>query len=151
MNQASNLHSVVSFSSIEMSANGLSNWTSKQSEYASSTVTMYDMQPISLQRAADLRPEKKSIKEDRLDDSEISRKVTELVQLSHANRLRVREYVERESTILSSSDFARLMLALEKYTRVSFEDERFYVFLYPSGIVGSVWLFGQEAYTCPRV
>ncbi|MBX9950979.1 MAG: hypothetical protein K2Y39_17545 [Candidatus Obscuribacterales bacterium] len=141
MNQLNALPVADVTGSFAVSTNGLFN---------ASTVTMYDMQPISLESVSGADAVRSFTAVGLLDDAELTRKVVLLINLSHACRVRVPELLAREAAILSASDFARLMKALEKHSEYSFEDERFYVFLYPNGVVGSVWLFGDEVYASPR-
>lgn len=88
-----------------------------------------------------------------LNDAEIAEKVLLLVNMTHACKIRIPELLAKEATLLGKFDFTRLMNALEERGNDWSKEERFYVFKYPNGVIGSVWLGGSEVYSslCPGV
>jgi len=58
----------------------------------------------------------------------------------------VPELLAKEAKALNAFEFAKLMIAVEERGGVWTEEQRFYVFSYASGSVGSVWLNGIEVY-----
>lgn len=81
-----------------------------------------------------------------LTEEQISKKVAQLIDLAQACQVRVPEFLSRESKLLGASDFARLMNAIEAHEDLWFAQDRYYVFRYPTGVIGSVWLAGHEVY-----
>jgi hypothetical protein len=81
-----------------------------------------------------------------LNEAEIAKKVQLLVNMTHACKIRVPELLAKEATLLGKFDFTRLMNALEERGNQWSDEERFYIFKYPNGVVGSVWLGGMEVY-----
>ena len=88
-----------------------------------------------------------------LTEAELTKKVLLLTNMTHACRVRIPELLAREATLLGATDFARLMSAVEERGNIWSDDERFYVFRYADGVIGSVWLAGTEVYSslCPGV
>ncbi len=82
-----------------------------------------------------------------LNKAELAEKVQLLVNMTHACKIRVPELLAKEAKLLGKFDFTRLMNALEERGNQCFDEERFYIFRYPNGEVGSVWLSGAEVYS----
>lgn len=81
-----------------------------------------------------------------LTEAEIAKKVLLLVNMTHACKIRIPDLLVREANLLGKFDFTRLMNALEEQGNQWSDEGRFYVFKYPNGVVGSVWLGGVEVY-----
>ncbi len=88
-----------------------------------------------------------------MTEEQLEKKVLLFVNMTHACKIRIPELLAREAALLGSFDFTRLMNALEERGNDWSDEERYYVFRYADGKIGSVWLDGSEVYSllCPRV
>ena len=73
-------------------------------------------------------------------------KAVALVEAACANKAKVPELIAREAKFLNSFEFASLMREVEAQSDVWSESGRYFVFMYASGSVGSVWFDGVEVY-----
>ncbi len=69
-----------------------------------------------------------------------------LIEAASSNKSKVPELIAREAKFLNSVEFANLMLEVEEQGSVWSDSGRYFVFTYPSGSVGSIWLDGVEVY-----
>ncbi len=78
--------------------------------------------------------------------ADIFTRVSQLLEAASNNPGRVPALLARQSKQLNAFEFAKLMSAAEEMGSNWGESERYFVFVYPSGSVGSVWLGGIEVF-----
>lgn len=78
--------------------------------------------------------------------ADIFTRVSQLLEAASNNPSRVPALLARQSKQLNAFEFAKLMSAAEEMGSNWGESERYFVFVYPSGSVGSVWLGGIEVF-----
>ena len=82
---------------------------------------------------------------DRFANADLSTKVFLFLEVAQVCPKRVPELIAREARQLNAVEFAKLMSAMEE-SGGQWGTERYFVFNYASGSVGSVWLAGIEVY-----
>ncbi len=83
---------------------------------------------------------------DSLTAADLLTKARSLLDSARRCQTKVPELLAKEAKALNAFEFAKLMIAVEERGGVWTEEQRFYVFSYASGSVGSVWLNGIEVY-----
>ncbi len=87
-----------------------------------------------------------SMKEVSEPPADIFTRVSQLLEAASNNPSRVPALLARQAKQLNAFEFAKLMSTAEETGSNWGESERYFVFVYPSGSVGSVWLGGVEVY-----
>ncbi len=78
--------------------------------------------------------------------ADIFTRVNQLLEAASNNPTRVPALLARQAKQLNAFEFAKLMSAAEETGSNWTQSEKYFVFAYPSGSVGSVWLGGIEVY-----
>ncbi len=78
--------------------------------------------------------------------ADIFTRVSQLLEAAANSPARVPALLARQSKQLNAFEFAKLMSATEETGSNWSESDKYFVFVYPSGSVGSVWLGGIEVY-----
>lgn len=135
---------------------GVLDWSKgamKRNSAARTCNNMPSMTAVSKPTGNQNNASKPAVTQQFLTESDLAKKVLLLTNMTHACRGRIPELLAREAMLLGATDFARLMFAVEERGNIWSDDERFYVFTYADGVVGSVWLAGIEVYSslCPGI
>lgn len=132
---------------------GVFDWSKGTVKKNSASKTFNNVPSLPVETLMESSAAKAEVRQAYLTDDELEKKVLLFTNLTHACRGRIPEMLAREATLLGPTDFSRLMNALESHGDEWSCDERYYVFKYANGIIGSVWLAGVEVYSslCPEV
>ena len=133
--------------------NGVFDWSkgSKKSKSAARTCNnMPSVAPAPKPQTVNSQCNGKVCMSQFMTEEQLAKKVTLFVNLTHACKIKIPELLAREAALLGNFDFTRLMNALEERGNVWSDEERFFVFKYADGRIGSVWLGGCEVYSSLR-